>query len=402
MSGTREAVVVEALRTPIGRRNGMFSAWHAADLLAEVLAGVISRTGLDPELVDDVIVGCVSQIGEQGGNIARTALLSAGYPERVPGVTIDRQCGSSQQAIHFAAQSITAGACDVVVAAGVEVMTHVPILSAVSGVTRPDGQASQPVGRYLASRYGEALTHQGVAADNIARHWNLTRDDLDAFGAESQLRAQRAIDEGRFDREILALPSTPPAALGLAPAERAIAHDETPRPGTTPERLAGLAPAFGDDGLHTAGTSSGIADGAAAVVLVERGLAERLGLAPRLRFEGFSITGSDPGLMLTGPIPATKQILERTGKTIDELDVIEVNEAFASVVLAWQKEMNADMQRVNVNGGAIALGHPTGCSGARLFTTMLHELERTGGRWGLQTMCEGGGMANGVIVERIG
>jgi acetyl-CoA acyltransferase len=389
---SRDAYIVEAVRTPIGRRMGMLSGWHPADLLAEVLKDVVARAGIDPAQVDDVIVGCLDQVGEQGVNIARSAALGAGFPESVPAVTIDRQCGSSQQAAHFAAQGVIAGAYDVVVAAGVEVMTRVPM-----GASMADGKFGYPFGPAMGARYAEqgGLVPQGISAELIADKWGISRDDMDAFGVRSQQYAARATREGRFEREILPV-------LGADGAMMRV--DEGLRE-TTMESLAKLKPSFRaeeDGGRVTAGNSSQITDGAAALLIMSEEKAAQLGLTPRARFVDFSLAGADPRLMLTAPIPATHKVLERSGMSIDEFDVIEINEAFASVVLAWEKEHHPDMDKVNPNGGAIALGHPLGCSGARLMTTLLNELERTGGRFGLQTMCEGGGMANATIIERLG
>jgi len=389
------AVIVDAVRTPGGRRNGKLRGWHAVDLAAEPLKALAERNNLDPALVDDVIMGCVMQVGEQALNIGRNAVLAAGFPESVPSTTIDRQCGSSQQALHFAAQGVMAGAYDVVIAAGVEHMTHTPM---GSSVVRDLGF---PFGPKMMERYAErgGLVSQGISAEMIADQWNLSRDDLDAFGARSQQYAARATAEGRFEREIL--PVTVKDDEGAATNE-VISTDEGIRPDTTAEVLANLKPAFKPDGKVTAGNSSQISDGAAAVLIMSEEKASALGLTPRARFHTFSLAGVDPVTMLTGPIPATRSVLEKAKMTIDDIDLVEINEAFASVVLAWEKELHADMDRVNVNGGAIAIGHPLGCSGAKLMCTLLNELERTGGRWGLETMCEGGGMANATIIERLG
>ena len=389
------AVIVDAVRTPGGRRNGKLRGWHAVDLAAEPLRALTERNNLDPALVDDVIMGCVMQVGEQALNIGRNAVLAAGYPESVPSTTIDRQCGSSQQALHFAAQGVMAGAYDVVIAAGVEHMTHTPM---GSSVVRDLGF---PFGPKMMERYAErgGLVSQGISAEMIADQWELSRDDLDAFGARSQQFAARATAEGRFEREIL--PVTVKDDEGALTNE-VIATDEGIRPDTTVEVLANLKPAFKPDGKVTAGNSSQISDGAAAVLIMSEERANALGLTPRARFHAFSLAGVDPVTMLTGPIPATRAVLEKAKMTIDDIDLVEINEAFASVVLAWEKELHGDMDRVNVNGGAIAIGHPLGCSGAKLMCTLLNELERTGGRWGLETMCEGGGMANATIIERLG
>jgi acetyl-CoA acyltransferase len=392
---TTTAVIVDAVRTPGGRRNGKLRGWHAVDLAAEPLRALVERNNLDPGVVDDVIMGCVMQVGEQALNIGRNAVLAAGYPESVPSTTIDRQCGSSQQALHFAAQGVMAGAYDVVIAAGVEHMTHTPM---GSSVVRDLGF---PFGPKMMERYAErgGLVSQGISAEMIADQWDLSRQDLDAFGARSQQLAARATAEGRFEREIL--PVTVKDDEGAA-TDEVIATDEGIRPDTTVEVLANLKPAFKPDGKVTAGNSSQISDGAAAVLIMSEERANALGLTPRARFHAFSLAGVDPVTMLTGPIPATRSVLEKAKMTIDDIDLVEINEAFASVVLAWEKELHGDMDRVNVNGGAIAIGHPLGCSGAKLMCTLLNELERTGGRWGLETMCEGGGMANATIIERLG
>jgi len=389
------AVIVDAVRTPGGRRNGKLRGWHAVDLAAEPLKALAERNDLDPALVDDVIMGCVMQVGEQALNIGRNAVLAAGYPESVPSTTIDRQCGSSQQALHFAAQGVMAGAYDVVIAAGVEHMTHTPM---GSSVVRDLGF---PFGPEMMQRYAErgGLVSQGISAEMIADQWDLSREELDAFGARSQQFAARATAEGRFEREILPLAVRNDEG---ATTNDVIAKDEGIRPDTTAEVLANLKPAFKPDGKVTAGNSSQISDGAAAVLIMSEEKASALGLTPRARFHAFSLAGVDPVTMLTGPIPATRTVLEKAKMTIDDIDLVEINEAFASVVLAWEKEIHGDMDRVNVNGGAIAIGHPLGCSGAKLMCTLLNELERTGGRWGLETMCEGGGMANATIIERLG
>jgi len=381
------AIIVDAVRTPLGRRNGMLADWHPVDLAAHVLRTLVERSDLDPALVDDVIMGCVSQVGEQGLNIGRNAALAAGFPDSVPATSVDRQCGSSQQALHFAAQGVMAGAYDVVIAAGVESMTRVPMGSSLL-------PGRDPFGPKVHERYPD-LVPQGLSAELIAEKWSLGREELDAFALESHRRAAQATDEGRFEREIVAVPVT--SEDGGATVDR----DEGIRRDTTADRLASLKPAFKADGVVTAGNSSQITDGAAAVLVASEEAAARLGLTPRARFQGFALAGDDPVLMLTAPIPVTAKVLDRAHLSLDALDVIEINEAFASVVLAWEREVHPDPARVNVNGGAIALGHPLGCSGARLMTTLLNELERSGGRHGLQTMCEGGGMANATIIERI-
>jgi len=390
MAEMREAVIVEALRTPVGRRNGRLKEWHPVDLLAHTLAALVDRAGIAPDLVDDVIAGCVSQVGEQGLNVGRNAALAAGFPESVPGTTVDRQCGSSQQAVHFAAQGVMSGAYDAVIACGVENMSRVHLGSTV------DHGPGQPFGPRMVRRYEDGLVPQGISAELIAQKWGLSRGNLDALSLQSHRRAAAATLEGRFEGQIVPVPVRNEDG-GTTMMDR----DEGIRPDTSMEKLAALKPAFKPDGMVTAGNSSQISDGAAALLIMERGLAARLGLRPRARFVSFSLAGDDPIFMLTAPIPATRKALDRAGLTLDDIDLVEINEAFASVVLAWQRETGADMSRVNVNGGAIALGHPLGASGARLMTALLHELERTGGRYGLQTMCEGGGMANGTIIERI-
>jgi acetyl-CoA acyltransferase len=389
------AVIVDAVRTPGGRRNGKLHGWHAVDLAAEPLKALVERNGLDPAQVDDVIMGCVMQVGEQAINVARNAVLAAGFPESVPGTSIDRQCGSSQQAIHFAAQGVIAGAYDIVIASGVEHMTHTPM---GSSVVRDLGF---PFGPAMMARYAErgGLVSQGVSAELIADEWKLSREDLDAFGARSQQFAARANSEGRFEREIVPVEVRDDEGK---PTGETFATDEGIRPDTTVEVLANLKPAFKPDGKVTAGNSSQITDGAAAVLIMSEEKASALGLRPRARFCAFALAGVDPVTMLTGPIPATKSVLEKAKMTMDDIDLVEINEAFASVVLAWEKELHPDMAKVNVNGGAIALGHPLGASGAKLMATLLNELERDGGRYGLETMCEGGGMANATIIERLG
>jgi acetyl-CoA acyltransferase len=393
------AVIVDAVRTAGGKRNGKLSGWHPSDLAGEVLKALAERNDLDPAVVDDVIMGCVMQVGHQSLNIGRNAVLAAGWPESVPATTVDRQCGSSQQSAHFAAQGVIAGAYDVVVAAGVEVMTTTPMGASITPGSFPFGPAT--VARY-ADRGG--LVPQGISAEMIADKWNLSREDLDRFAAESQRRAAQATEEGRFENEIV------PVSARLWDREKnevveldeVVDTDEGIRPGTTVETLANLKPAFKPDGKVTAGNSSQITDGASAVLVMSEERAAALGLTPRARFHTFALAGVDPVMMLTGPIPATTKVLERAGLSIDDIDLFEVNEAFASVPLAWEREHGADMGTVNVNGGAIALGHPLGCSGTKLMATLVNELERTGGRYGLQTMCEGGGLANATIIERLG
>ena len=381
------AVIIDAVRTPMGKRNGSLKDWHPVDLAAHTLRALVERSDLDPALVDDVIMGCVMQVGDQAGNVGRNAALAAGFPESVTGTSIDRQCGSSQQAAHFAAQGVMAGAYDVVIAAGVESMTRVPM-----GASFLPG--SMPFGPKVFERFD--LIPQGISAERIAEKWDISRLANDEFALQSQLRAARATDEGRFDREIIPVPVT------TDEGEQMFARDETFRPDTTIEKLASLKPAFQPEGgVITAGNSSQISDGAAATLIMSEEKALALGLTPRARFVEFALAGVDPVMMLTGPIPATTKILERAKMKISDMDLVEINEAFAPVVLAWEKEHHPDMDRVNVNGGAIALGHPLGCSGSRLMATLLNELERSGGRYGLQTMCEGGGMANTTIIERL-
>jgi acetyl-CoA acetyltransferase family protein len=383
-----DAVIIDAVRTPLGRRNGALKDWHPVDLAAHTLQALVERNDLDPALVDDVIMGCVMQVGDQAGNVGRNAALAAGFPETVVGTSIDRQCGSSQQAAHFAAQGVMAGAYDVVIAAGVESMTRVPM-----GASFLPG--SMPFGPGVFARYD--LVPQGISAELIAERWGIGREENDAFSVGSHLRAARATEEGRFEREIV------PVEVTTGDGTATFTRDEGIRPDSTLERLAQLKPAFKPDGgVITAANSSQITDGAAATLVMSEAKANELGLTPRARFHTFALAGVDPVLMLTGPIPATSAVLERAHLTLDDMDLVEINEAFAPVVLAWAKEHHPDLDRVNVNGGAIAIGHPLGCSGSRLTATLLCELERTGGRFGLQTMCEGGGMANAMIIERLG
>lgn len=392
MGAMPAAVIVDAVRTPMGRRNGALKDWHPVDLLAHVLRSLVERNDLDPALVDDVIAGCVSQTGEQALNVARNAALAAGFPDTVPGTTVDRQCGSSQQALHFAAQGVMAGAYDVVIAAGVESMTRVPM-----GSTILNGPG-KPFGPQMAQRYLPAggLVPQGLAAERVAERWGLAREALDAYSLESHRRAASATDEGRFAGEIV------PVTVDTATRKRQFKVDEGIRRDTSLEALAALKPAFlAQRGTVTAGNSSPLSDGAGAVLVMSEDRAASLGLVPRARFVAFAVAGADPLLMLTAPIPATTVVLARAGLRLDEIDRFEVNEAFASVVLAWAAEHRPDMERVNVNGGAIALGHPLGCSGVRLTATLVAELERSGGRYGLQVMCEGGGMANALVLERV-
>lgn len=381
----REAVIVDAVRTPIGRRNGQLAGWHPVDLLALTLRALVDRTGLDPARIDDVIAGCYSQVGEQSMNIARNAVLAAGFPESVPATTVDRQCGSSQQALHFAAQGVMAGACDVVVACGVESMSRVPMGSSATG-------PGSPISPGLVARYSGGLIPQGQSAERVAAKWALNRADVDGFSLTSHHRAAAATHAGRFADEIVPVPL---AGGGRMTADEGIRRD------TSLEKMAALKAVFQEGGVVTAGNSSQISDGAAAVLVMELALAERLGLRPRARFVSFAVRGDDPLLMLTAPIPATRLALERAGLRLDQIDRVEINEAFACAVLAWQRELGADLARVNVNGGAIALGHPLGCSGARLMATLVNALEQCGGRFGLQTMCEYAGLSNAVIIERL-
>jgi len=383
----REVVIVEGVRTPVGRRNGVLKDIRPDDLSALTLKELVKRAGIDPALVDDVIWGCVTQAGEQAGDIARVAALIAGFPIEVPGTTIDRQCGSSQQAVHFAAQAILAGDMDVVIAGGVESMSRVPMGSNYKGV-------EDPFSPNLRSKY--EMIHQGLSAERIAENYGFTREVLDQFSLESHQKALKAQEEGYFSREIF------PIEVKLPDGTMAVIKDDSgPRKGTSLEALAGLRTSFKEDGVIHAGNSSQISDGSAALLLMSREKAEELGLKPRFRVHTRVVVGSDPTLMLTGPIPATQKALAKAGLSINDIDVFEVNEAFAPVTLAWLKETGADPAKLNPNGGAIALGHPLGGSGARLMVTLMHELERTGGRYGLQTMCEGHGMANATIIERL-
>ena len=379
-----EAYIVDAVRTPVGRRNGGLSAVHPADLAAHVLRELIARTGVDPAAVEDVIMGCVSQIGPQAIDISRTAWLSAGLPENVPGVTIDRQCGSSQQAVHFAAQGVLSGTQDLVVAAGVESMSQVPMGTSV-GLPMEKGMAL-PYGQGWQERYGTQEISQFRGAQLVCEKWGLSRRQLEEFALESHQRAIRAIDEGRFAREI-------------APVA-GVTADEGPRRDTSLEKMAGLKP-LREGWAVTAAAASQISDGAAALLIASEAAVERHGLTPRAKITALAVTGSDPVYMLTGVMPATDQVLARAGLSVSDIDVFEVNEAFAPVLLAWSAETGAALDRTNPNGGAIALGHPLGATGAILATKLLHELERTGGRYGLQTMCEGGGQANATVIERV-
>ncbi len=379
-----EAYIVDAVRTPIGKRNGGLSAVHPADLAAHVLRELMARTGVDPAAVEDVIMGCVSQIGPQAIDISRTAWLSAGLPESVPGVTIDRQCGSSQQAVHFAAQGVLSGTQDLVVAAGVESMSQVPMGTSV-GLPMEKGMAL-PYGQGWQERYGTQEISQFRGAQLVCEKWGLSRRQLEEFALQSHQRAIRAIDEGRFAREI--------APVG------GVTTDEGPRRDTSLEKMAELKP-LREGWEITAAVASQISDGAAALLIASEAAVERHGLTPRARIAALAVTGSDPVYMLTGVMPATEQVLARAGLRVADIDVFEVNEAFAPVLLAWSAETGASLERTNPNGGAIALGHPLGATGAIAATKLVHELERTGGRYGLQTMCEGGGQANATVIERV-
>jgi acetyl-CoA C-acetyltransferase len=381
-----EAYIVGAIRTPVGRRNGALADVHPLDLGAHALNALMAHTGVDPAAVEDVVWGAIDAIGPQAGDIGRTTWLAAGLPESVPGVTLDRQCGSSQQAVHFAAQGIMSGTQDLVVAGGVQNMSMIPIGSA--GRVGDSFGHRTPTARSKGwtARYGDQEISQFRGAELIAERWDISRDDMEVFALESHRRAAAATAAGYFTKEIAPL-------AGLA-------VDEGPRPDTTKEKMAGL-PTLREGGRLTAAVSSQVSDGSAALLIASEHAVRTHGLTPRARIHHMAVRGSDPVLMLTGPIPATQYALERTGMSIDDFDRIEINEAFASVVLAWQKELRPDPAKVNVNGGAIALGHPIGATGARLMTSLLHELERTGGRYGLQTMCEGGGQANVTIIERL-
>ncbi len=381
-----EAYIVDASRTAVGRRKGGFAAAHPADMAAHVIKTVVERHDIDPAAIDDVILGCLDNIGSQAGDIARTAALAAGLPETVPGVTIDRQCGSAQQAVHFAAQAVMSGTSDLIVAGGVQKMSQYPILSAFAA-GEPFGSIDPWTGcEGWAARYGDQEISQFRGAEMIAQQWNLSREDTEKFAFESHQRALTAIAEGRFTREI-----TEYAGVSV---------DEGPRADTSLEKMASL-PTLVDGGVLTAAVASQISDGAAALLVASKSAVDRFGLTPRARIHHISVRGADPVMMLTAPIPATQHALKRAGMSIDDIDTVEINEAFAPVVLSWLAELGADPAKVNPNGGAIALGHPIGCTGARLMTSMLHELERTGGRFGLQTMCEGGGQANVTIIERL-
>ena len=391
-----EAVIVDAVRTPLGRRKGSLALTHPVDLLGGVLRQLVGKNSLDPASVDDVIVGCVDQVGEQGANVGRNAWLSAGLPESVPAVSLDRQCGSSLQALHFAAQGIMSGAYDIAVAAGVEAMTRVPMLSTIGIQGHPMTESLKH--RYQLQRWNREFFDQALGAEMIAKEWGLTREDLDRFGLRSHQLAAAARAQGLFAKEIL------PVEVPTGPDSgktRIFTEDEGIRPDANLEKMTSLRPAFPDLELVTAGNASQITDGASAALIMRKEVAERLGLTPRARFVSFAVVGVDPITMLKGPIPATKKALDRAGLTVADIDLFEVNEAFASVVLAWQKEIGASWDKVNVHGGAIALGHPLGATGTRITATLLNALEARGGRYGLIAICEGGGMANATIIERI-
>jgi acetyl-CoA acetyltransferase family protein len=399
-----DAVIVEAVRTATGKRGGSLSGWHPAELAAQTLLALQTQTNIDPAVIDDVIMGCVTQVGTQSTNIARTAVLAAGWPETVPGTTVDRQCGSSQQALHFAAQSVMAGVNTVVVAAGIECMSTEPMFS-----NAPEGDITLVYGDAVGARYGSrdsygrsGLVPQGIAAEVIADRWGLSRHELDAYSLRSQVVAAAARNEGRFAREIVPVTGKRRDAESgeVTDLLYELVDDECIR-ATSMDALSALQPVFLPDGRITAGNASQIVDGAAALLVMSERRAHELGLQPRAAIRHMAVVGTDPVEMLGGPIPATRQVLERANLEISDIDLFEVNEAFASVVLAWQRALGVDDARLNVNGGAIALGHPLGASGAKLAVTLLHELERTNGRFGLEAICEGGGMANATIIERL-
>lgn len=381
----REVVIIEGVRSAVGRRKGLFSETRPDELAALVLDELVERAGISKGQVEDIILGCVSQVAEQGGNVARTAALIAGFPDYVPGVTIDRQCGSSQQAVHFGAQAILAGDMDIVIAGGVESMTRVPMFSNMQGA-KPSTK--------LTEQY--EIINQGLSAERIAAKWGLSRELLDAYSVQSHQRAKTAIDNGHFEKEIVPIEIEREGGV-----KQSVAVDEGPRPGTTMEVLGGLKTVFDENGVITAGNASQMSDGASAVLLMSREKAEELGLKPKARIIARAVVGSDPTLMLTGPIAATKKVLEKAGLSIDDMDRYEVNEAFAPVPLAWLADTGADPEKLNVNGGAIALGHPLGATGTKLLVSLLHELERTDGKYGLLAICEGMGMANATIIERL-
>ncbi|MFQ5477805.1 MAG: acetyl-CoA C-acetyltransferase [Candidatus Binatia bacterium] len=381
-----EAYIIDALRTPVGKRHGALAGVHPADLGARVLGALFERNDVDPAAVEDVFFGCVDTIGPQAGDIARTCWLAAGLPDEVPGTTIDRQCGSSQQAAHFAAQAVMSGTNDLIVAGGVQSMSLIPISAAMTAGEQYGFSDPFSGSRGWLERYGAQEVSQFRSAEMIAEKWNCTREDMERFALQSHERAIRAIDEGRFKREIVAYDG--------------VSVDEGPRRGTSLEKMSAL-PSLEEGGRLTAAVASQISDAASALLVASESAVKEHGLVPKARFHHLSVRGADPLWMLTAPIPATRRALEKSAMSLDDIDLVEINEAFASVVLAWQKETGADLDKVNVNGGAIALGHPLGATGARLLTTLLHELERSGGRYGLQTMCEGGGQANVTIIERL-
>lgn len=381
----REVVIVEGVRSAVGRRKGQFRDMRPDELAGVVLAELVERAGIEKGLVEDVILGCVSQSGEQGGNIARTAALIAGFPDFVPGVTIDRQCGSSQQAVHFGAQAILSGDMDIVIAGGVESMTRVPMFSNMQGA-KPSEK--------LTEQY--EIINQGLSAERISTKWGFSREQLDAYAVQSHKRAQHAIDAGHYDGEIVQVETVDEDGH-----KQTVQKDEGPRPGTTEEVLAGLKPAFDEAGVITAGNASQMSDGASAVLLMSKEKAQELGLKPKARILARTVVGSDPTLMLTGPIAATKKVLEKAGLSIEDMDRYEVNEAFAPVPLAWLADIGGDPEKLNVNGGAIALGHPLGATGTKLLVSLVHELERSNSRYGLLAICEGMGMANATIIERL-
>ncbi len=395
----RDAVIIDVVRTPLGRgkESGQLHGWHPVDLSAHVLRAVIERSGVDPAEIEDVIMGCVSQTGEQGTNIARNAALAAGFPDSVIGTTVDRQCGSSQQALHFAAQGVMAGAYDAVIAAGVESMSRVPMFS-----TR-GGETGEPFSPALEKRYQDlnlykvgGLVDQGISAEIICEKWDLSRRELDEFSVQSHQRAAAATESGHFKNEII------PVEVKLPNGSvKVMDRDEGIRADSNVEKLGTLKPVFKEGGKITAANSSQITDGASAAIVMSAEKAKALGLRARARFHSFALAGCDPVIMLAAPIPATQKILAKSGLSLSDIDVVEINEAFAPVVLAWAKDMKADLSKVNPNGGAIAIGHPLGATGTRLTATLLNELERRGGRYGLQTLCEGGGMANALILERL-
>ena len=392
----RDVVIVDAIRTPLGRRGGVLSQNQPIETSALLLKELVKRNNLDPEIVDDVIYGCVSEVGAQSTNLARNVVLTAGWPYTIPGVTLDRQCSSSQQAVHFAANQIASEAHEVVVAGGTEWMSQIPLGANV-------GQnMGFPFTQSMRDQYD--LTSQGLSAERIAEKWGISREEADEFAAESQHKAARAQAEGRFKNELIPVPGKKKNKKEDGSEEwldATIDFDEGIRANTTVEGLAALKPSFKENGVHHAGNSSQITDGSSAVLLTHPDKAKELGWRPRARIVSQAVVGSDPEFMLTGPITATPLALQRAGLTMRDIDLVEINEAFASVVLSWKREMNADMSKVNVNGGAIALGHPTGCTGARLFGTLLNELERTGGKYGLVTMCVGGGIGTATVIERL-